>query len=109
MNKKNINKKISFELDSFKLDVFNNKLKDIKLSIKEAYYVDIYKIRVSSKEIERISTVPFTLLDSDKRDKLMEELFIRIYNNVSYGRLGSYYHNMLYEPKFYISIKKDIL
>jgi hypothetical protein len=109
MNKKNINKKIFFELDNFDLDVFKDKLKDIKIAIKEAYCVDIYKIRVSSKEIERISTIPFTLLGSNKRDKLMEELFKIIYNNVSYGRLGSYYHNMLYEEKFYICIHKDIL
>jgi hypothetical protein len=103
------NKKITFELDNFGLDVFKDKLKDIKISIKESYCVDIYKIRVSSQEIERISTVPFTLLGSDKRDKLMEELFNIIYNNVSYGRLGAYYGNMLYEPKFYICIHKDIL
>ena len=109
MNKKIVNKKIFFELDSFELDVFKNKLKDVKISIKESYCVDIYKIRVSSQEIERISTVPFILLGADKMDKLMEELFSIIYNNVSYGRLGSYYHNMLYEEKFYICIHKDIL
>lgn len=106
--KKNINKKIYFELYSFELDVFKDKLKDIKIPIKESYCVDIYKIRVSTQEIERISTVPFTLLGSDKRDKLMEELFNIIYNNVSYGRLGAYYGNMLYEEKFYICIHKDI-
>ncbi len=103
------NKKIIFELDSFELGVFKDKLKDIKISIKESYCIDIYIIRVSTQEIERISTVPFTLLGSDKRDKLMEELFNIIYSNVSYGRLGSYYGNMLYESKFYICIHKDIL
>lgn len=107
--KKNINKKIFFELDNFRLDVFKDKLKDIKISIKESYCVDIYKIRVSSQEIERMSTVPFILLGSDKRDKLMEELYNIIYSNVSYGRLGAYYGNMLYESKFYICIHKDIL
>lgn len=91
MNKKIVNKKIFFELDKFELDVFKDKLKDIKISIKEAYCVDIYKIRVSTKKIERLSTIPFTLLGSDKRDKLIEELYNKIYNNVSYGRLGSYY------------------
>jgi hypothetical protein len=107
--KKNLNKKIYFELDSFELGVFKDKLKDIKISIKEFYCVDIYKIRVSTQEIERLSTIPFTLLGSDKRDKLMEELFNIIYNNVSYGRLGAHYGNMLYESKFYICIHKDIL
>jgi hypothetical protein len=34
MNKKDYKKKISFELDSFELDVFKDKLKDIKISIK---------------------------------------------------------------------------
>jgi hypothetical protein len=109
MNKKNYKKKISFELDSFELDVFKDKLKNIKISIKEAYCVDIYKICVSSQEIVRLSTIPFTLLGSDKRDKLIEELYNKIYNNVSYGRLGAYYGNMLYEEKFYICIHKDIL
>jgi hypothetical protein len=109
MNKKNINKKIWFELDNFELDVFKDKLKDIKILIKEAYCVDIYKIRVSSKEIERISTLPFTLLDSENRDKLIEKLFMIIYHNVSYGRIGPYYGNMLYESKFYICIHKNIL
>jgi hypothetical protein len=109
MNKKSVNKKIFFELDSFELDVFKDKLKDIKISIKESYCVDIYKIRVSSQEIERLSTIPFILLGSDKRDKLIEELFNKIYNNVSYGRLGSYYGNMLYEEKFYICIHKNIM
>jgi len=59
-------------LDSFELDVFKDKLKDVKISIKESYCVDIYKIRVSSQEIVIISTVPFILLGSDKRDKLIE-------------------------------------
>jgi len=102
------NKKIYFELDSFELGVFKDKLKDVKISIKETYCVDIYKIRVSTQEIERLSTIPFTLLGSDKRDKLIEELYNKIYNHVSYGRLGAYYGNMLYESKFYICIHKDI-
>ncbi len=109
MNKKIVNKKFFFELDSFELGVFRDKLKDIKISIKESYCVDIYKIRVSTKEIERLSTIPFTLLGSDKREKLIEDLYNKIYNNVSYGRIGSYYGNMLYEEKFYICIHKDIL
>jgi hypothetical protein len=108
MKKKNVDKKIYFELDSFELGVFKDKLKDVKISIKETYCVDIYKIRVSTKEIERLSTIPFTLLGSDKRDKLIEELYKKIYNHVSYGRLGAYYGNMLYEQKFYICIHKDI-
>jgi len=109
MNKKIVNKKIFFELDKFELGVFKDKLKDIQISIKESYCVDIYKIRVSSQEIVRLSTIPFILLGSDKRDKLIEELFNKIYNNVSYGRLGAYYGNMLYEEKFYICIHKNIM
>jgi len=109
MQKKIVNKKICFELDSFELGVFKDKLKDIKISIKESYCVDIYKIRVSSQEIERLSTIPFILLGYEKRDKLIEELFSIIYNNVSYGRIEAYYGNMLYEEKFYICIHKDIL
>jgi hypothetical protein len=98
-----MNKKIFFDLCTYDLDVFKSKLKDIIFLVGVTYFVDIFIVKKSlSFDFRRVKTIPFTLLKTENRDEIIQDLY-KIFFFIG-GYLILYYHIDIYGVTLYPKI-----
>jgi hypothetical protein len=102
-----MNKKIFFDLCTYDLDVF--KLKDVIFLVGVTYFVDIFIVKKSlSFDFRKVKTIPFTLLKTEDRDEIIQDLYYNIFTSISYCEVGCYsdQDGVYYDKAFYICISK---
>jgi hypothetical protein len=102
-----MNKKIFFDLCTYDLDVF--KSKDVIFLVGVTYFVDIFIVKKSlSFDFRKVKTIPFTLLKTEDRDEIIQDLYYNIFTSISYCEVGCYsdQDGVYYDKAFYICISK---